>query len=79
MEKREIGLLILLSLIFGILGFMAAYTANFLWWYNTHNQAEEKIYSHGKYIIALYSLMIVVLIILAQKYIRERISARMQR
>ena len=76
MDKKEIGFLILLSLIFGILGFMAAYAANFLWWYNTHNATNEKIYSHGIYILILFSLMILVLIFLAQRYLRDRIALR---
>lgn len=76
MERKEIGFLILLSLIFGILGFMAAYAANFLWWYNTHASTPEKIYSHGIIILVLFSLMILVLLILAQGYIRDRMSAK---
>ena len=76
MDKKEIGFLILLSLIFGILGFMGAYTANFLWWYNTHGATNEKIYSHGIMILVLFSLMILVLIFLAQGYIKDRIITR---
>ncbi|MBI5148336.1 hypothetical protein HZA33_01520 [Candidatus Pacearchaeota archaeon] len=75
MEKKEFGLLILISLIFGILGFMAAYTANFLWWINLQQQ-EDKIYSHGITVVILYSIMILVLIFLAQRYIGERMSYR---
>ncbi|MBI2558596.1 hypothetical protein HYW20_04695 [Candidatus Woesearchaeota archaeon] len=63
--KKNVGFGILLGLIFGLLGFIGSYSANFLWWYQQRH--EKTLILSGIVALVLFFGIILCLLHLAKK------------